>query len=521
MWRALTGLEARLDEGEQIQVEIDQRVTAGESKQGELEDKIEALEGKTSEHEWIFDASSSTPRSGLFQIKDRSMQNINDISNGYYLYLSSTDRNDNPVNLARIVEGDVLRLKSTVNDDVAELKITDHSNGQGAMIYQMIGGDMTRMFEYPYGFTLYSSFDPAGLATIDYVDERDATKLDLTGGTLTGNLTIDKRDLTLKGNNSQIFLENDSGTKKAEIHGTGLITTKDQFTATKSAGKIFVVKPNNQAETAVIYADGSIATSWTMQDNSGDDFLTPKGWVTQKLDQKLDLSGGHITGNTFIDNAHLYIKGTSARLYFKDDSGTTNATIFPSGTIDGKTIRSHAGTGSMAFEIKPDGGSNTFRVYGSGAAHSDYEVKTDSSDSALTNKKYVDSQITSKVNALRNDAVLRDEGSYTVTQEWRLRSFVKDVPKAGTNAWTYIHVGGGGSNQLGLYHMRDPTDGRHAVPRDYVDNAFFSTLQALSTAVDRAGTIEDIKEAIKGVCAERMAHFTDPSRDLPEEEWNK
>ena len=196
------------------------------------------------------------------------MQNINDISNGYYLYLSSTDRNDNPVNLARIVEGDVLRLKSTVNDDVAELKITDHSNGQGAMIYQMIGGDMTRMFEYPYGFTLYSSFDPAGLATIDYVDERDATKLDLTGGTLTGNLTIDKRDLTLKGNNSQIFLENDSGTKKAEIHGTGLITTKDQFTATKSAGKIFVVKPNNQAETAVTYADGSIATSWTMQDNS-------------------------------------------------------------------------------------------------------------------------------------------------------------------------------------------------------------------------------------------------------------
>ena len=56
----LDGLEARLDEGEQIQVEIDQRVTAGESKQGELEDKIEALEGKTSEHEWIFDASSST-----------------------------------------------------------------------------------------------------------------------------------------------------------------------------------------------------------------------------------------------------------------------------------------------------------------------------------------------------------------------------------------------------------------------------------------------------------------------------
>ena len=118
----------------------------------------------------------------------------------------------------------------------------------------------------------------------------------------------------------------------------------------------------------------------------------------------------------------------------------------------------------MAFEIKPDGGSNTFRVYGSGAAHSDYEVKTDSSDSALTNKKYVDAQITSKVNDLRNESILKDEGEYKVTQQWRLRSFVKGVPGQEANAWTYIHVGGGGDNQLGLYHLRDPSDGRHAAP---------------------------------------------------------
>ena len=108
----LDGLEARLDEGEQIQREIDQRVTTGETKQEELEDKIEALEGKVGEHEWIYDNSSSTPRDGQFQIKDRAMQNINDISNGYYLYLNPSDRNGNPVNLARIVEGDVIRIKA-------------------------------------------------------------------------------------------------------------------------------------------------------------------------------------------------------------------------------------------------------------------------------------------------------------------------------------------------------------------------------------------------------------------------
>ena len=236
----LDGLEARLDEGEQIQREIDQRVTTGETKQEELEDKIEALEGKVGEHEWIYDNSSSTPRDGQFQIKDRAMQNINDISNGYYLYLNPSDRNGNPVNLARIVEGDVIRIKGTVGSEVAELKVIDHTSGQGAMIYQMIGGDMTRMFEYPYGFTLYSSFDPAGLATIDYVDERDATKLDLTGGTLTGNLNIDKRDIHVKGDNAQVFLESNSGTKMAELAGTGLISTKFMYKAIRGTGKVLI-----------------------------------------------------------------------------------------------------------------------------------------------------------------------------------------------------------------------------------------------------------------------------------------
>ena len=42
-------------------------------------------------------------------------------------------------------------------------------------------GDLDRLSEYPYDFNLFSSFDPQGLATIDYVDERDNTKIGITG----------------------------------------------------------------------------------------------------------------------------------------------------------------------------------------------------------------------------------------------------------------------------------------------------------------------------------------------------
>ena len=42
-------------------------------------------------------------------------------------------------------------------------------------------GDLDRLSEYPYEFNLFSSFDPQGLATIDYVDERDDTKIGKSG----------------------------------------------------------------------------------------------------------------------------------------------------------------------------------------------------------------------------------------------------------------------------------------------------------------------------------------------------
>ena len=42
-------------------------------------------------------------------------------------------------------------------------------------------GDLDRLSPSPYDFNLFSSFDPQGLATIDYVDERDDTKIGKSG----------------------------------------------------------------------------------------------------------------------------------------------------------------------------------------------------------------------------------------------------------------------------------------------------------------------------------------------------
>ena len=160
---------------------IADRVAAGEDIQsglveavGALETKVTALEGAVGEHSLVF-SSGMTPEDGEFTITIDGMSASNTLSGGTVITMSGTDRNGNSIAIDRITEGDVLRL-SDISSTTAELKITS-VNGGGAFGYEKLFGDLDRLSEYPYDLNLFSSFDPQGLATIDYVDERDDTKI--------------------------------------------------------------------------------------------------------------------------------------------------------------------------------------------------------------------------------------------------------------------------------------------------------------------------------------------------------
>jgi len=173
-WLPCSPLGARVEQGEILQAEILGRVEAGEVQQQTLVEKVNALEGAVGEHSLVFTSLNSNPRSGEFNLKDGAMQLTNTIASADYITLSDTDRNGNTISLDRITEGDVLRF-SSVDGQAAELKITSGSNGVYA--FDKVGGDLDRLSELPYDFILLSSFDPAGLATIDYVDAQDGNKL--------------------------------------------------------------------------------------------------------------------------------------------------------------------------------------------------------------------------------------------------------------------------------------------------------------------------------------------------------
>ena len=165
---------------------IADRVAAGEDIQsglveavGELETKVTALEGAVGEHSLIFNPDRQTPRAGEFVTKDGGNQVVNTLSAASIIHISPEDRNGGAIAIDRITEGDVMRL-SDIGGVTAEVKIKDNLGG-GAYAMEKLFGDLDRLSEYPYEFSLFSSFDPQGLATIDYVDERDDTKIGKSG----------------------------------------------------------------------------------------------------------------------------------------------------------------------------------------------------------------------------------------------------------------------------------------------------------------------------------------------------
>ena len=175
---------------------ISDRVAAGEEAQaglieavGNLESKVTALEGAVGEHSLVFTTSNSSPRAGEFNLKNQANQMVNALSDAKFIYLSYTDRAGNTINIDRITEGDVMRL-SDISGVTAELKIVNDGVGGGMFGIEKLFGELDRLSERPYEFTLFSSFDPQGLATIDYVDAQDAKKVNVAGDTMTGTLTV-------------------------------------------------------------------------------------------------------------------------------------------------------------------------------------------------------------------------------------------------------------------------------------------------------------------------------------------
>ena len=172
---SITEVSEALDDVTAQVDDVTAQVSEGLEGQQLLEDKVTALEGAVGEHSFVFEGVSQNPREGQFILRDENQLNTNMLSQGKAIVFSPVDRAGNTVAWSRVGVGDVLRF-SDVAMQTDEIRITGQIT-DSSFFYEKISGEQDRLSEYPYDFVLLSSFDPQGLATIDYVDERDETKI--------------------------------------------------------------------------------------------------------------------------------------------------------------------------------------------------------------------------------------------------------------------------------------------------------------------------------------------------------
>ena len=211
-WISTTPIAARVEQGEKIQEQIlleiahlmgetsalEGRIKVGEGVQQDiqsdvttLQNKVNVLEGVVGQHRWDYDSTNSNPRPGKMNGKNEAMEIVRPCDQIKYLALNEIDRDDKPVALDKINAGDVIRFYG-LEGQYAEYRILDGSDGFYSV--ELLSATLEQFNNLPYEGVLFSSFDPAGLATTQYVDAQDATKLDLTGGTLTGVLKMQRTD---------------------------------------------------------------------------------------------------------------------------------------------------------------------------------------------------------------------------------------------------------------------------------------------------------------------------------------
>ena len=198
------------------------RIDQGLFDQEKLQDKVTALEGAVGEHSIMLTVTNPDPQIGEFALKeiDGSPELTNSLSVANYILLPHFDSNGNTIHLPRIVPGDVLRLADRTGN-FAELKIVE--NNLGFCEFTKIWGELDTLEVELHDFVLLCSFDPEGMATISYVDDRDAATLAAAqadaaanylslqdGGTVESRVNF-KEGIHLNGGEGNQFIEAATG----------------------------------------------------------------------------------------------------------------------------------------------------------------------------------------------------------------------------------------------------------------------------------------------------------------------
>ena len=234
--------------------------------------------------------------------------------------------------------------------------------------------------ELEYSFSFLSAFDPEGLATIDYVDSQDDTRIKKSGDTVQGALVFDQ-------NKSILEIAGDTGKmdrRYVKVRGN------NQFEILAYPGQ-----DNNGSKVAFKLE------SWT--DGNPDLTLnyikdpTSNGHAVNKRYGDANyypFTGGSITGDVTIENASFYVKDGSGNETFRiqPNGFCRTSDLFRAQRDDGGPALQARIDTTLNAEIRCDGKSS-FKGEMNMNSNKITNVATPTSNNDAANKKYVDDNV--------------------------------------------------------------------------------------------------------------------------------
>ena len=266
-----------------------------------IETRVDALEGVVGEFQYKIQTANPTPRNGELAFLKGDMSTTTRWADATNIAVNPTSLNGEVWATDEIVTGDVLRfhLKGDITMEVSafEAKVVQNNNNLFSIdhVVKEVG---TIMDGSEYEVFHLSSFDPSGLATMNYVDAQDSNLKDYTDGQIA--------DL------------------QSQIDGVEgeYLTKEGQQDLDSAAWKIR--QPNS---------DGNFRSFINIYDGEMNlyNVVTPSGssnekWAANKeyADKKVAKTGGTMTGDLNLDGADRAINienGNRFRLKAKDADG--------------------------------------------------------------------------------------------------------------------------------------------------------------------------------------------------------
>lgn len=146
-----------------------------------LKNKVSALEGTVIEAQFKAEPRDE-PQIGSFVLKNVLNEKVIVFAQASYIVMSETDFTNKPIDVSKLLVGDVIRLASGpysyANYNV--LAVGARNNGKVSIEVELNSAPENAIVNdgYVYDFLHATPFDAANMATITYVDEQDSSTLD-------------------------------------------------------------------------------------------------------------------------------------------------------------------------------------------------------------------------------------------------------------------------------------------------------------------------------------------------------